>query len=171
LSKCDCGNKVNTNLKCGDSECQNFICPKCMVQTNTVPKCKKCARLKKNPAFNPSPKELILSFMVCSTSSIALSIGINAILNVINNVAPGIIVFYLLLLVPPLLGWAIGNIIERTSRYKKSLTLTLIAGFKCSSTTFNNFIWDFKLTFFTGLISLAITIYLSINKLSLRLSS
>ena len=120
MSKCDCGNKVNTNLKCGDSECQNFICPKCMVHTKTVPKCKKCAKLKKNPAFNPSPKELILSFTVCSTASITISIGINATLNIINNVAPGIIVFYLLLLVPPLLGWAIGNIIERTSRYKKS---------------------------------------------------
>ena len=141
MSKCDCGNKVNTNLKCGDSDCQNFICPKCMVHTKTVPKCKKCAKLKKNPAFNPSPKELILSFTVCSTASITISIGINATLNIINNVAPGIIVFYLLLLVPPLLGWAIGNIIERTSRYKKSLTLTLIAGLSCSSRTFNYFIW------------------------------
>ena len=27
VSKCDCGNKVNTNLKCGDADCQNFICP------------------------------------------------------------------------------------------------------------------------------------------------
>ena len=126
LNKCACGSKVNTNLKCGDAECQEFICPKCMIQTKTVPKCRKCAKLKKNPAFNPNPKELILSFMVCSTSSVALSIGINTALKIINNIAPGIIVFYLLLMVPPLLGWAIGNIIERTSKYKKSLNLNLI---------------------------------------------
>ena len=88
LNKCACGSKVNTNLKCGDADCQEFICPKCMIQTKTVPKCRKCAKLKKNPAFNPTPKELILSFVVCSTSSIALSIGINATLNIINNFAP-----------------------------------------------------------------------------------
>ena len=78
LNKCACGSKVNTNLKCGDADCQEFICPKCMIQTKTVPKCRKCAKLKKNPAFNPTPKELILSFVVCSISSIVLSIGINA---------------------------------------------------------------------------------------------
>ncbi len=163
LNKCACGSKVNTNLKCGDADCQEFICPKCMIQTKTVPKCRKCAKLKKNPAFNPTPKELILSFVVCSTSSIVLSIGINATLNIINNVAPGIIVFYLLLLVPPLLGWAIGNIIERTSKYKKSLTLTLIAGLSAAA---GHLIisFGFQVDFFYWLISLAITIYLSINK-------
>ena len=163
LNKCACGSKVNTNLKCGDADCQEFICPKCMIQTKTVPKCRKCAKLKKNPAFNPTPKELILSFVVCSISSIVLSIGINATLNIINNFAPGIIVFYLLLLVPPLLGWAIGYIIERTSIYKKSLTLTLIAGLSASA---GHLIisFGFQVDFFYWLISLAITIYLSINK-------
>ena len=149
LNKCACGSKVNTNLKCGDADCQEFICPKCMIQTKTVPKCRKCAILKKNPSF--------------SISSIVLSIGINATLNIINNFAPGIIVFYLLLLVPPLLGWAIGYIIERTSKYKKSLTLTLIAGLSAAA---GHLIisFGFQVDFFYWLISLAITIYLSINK-------
>ena len=108
-----------------------------------------CKIEKKNPAFNPTPKELILSFVVCSISSIVLSIGINATLNIINNFAPGIIVFYLLLLVPPLLGWAIGYIIERTSKYKKSLTLTLIAGLSASA---GHLIisFGFQVDFFTG---------------------
>ena len=166
INKCACGNKDGTNLKCGDAQCQEYICPKCMIQTKTVPKCKKCAKLKKNPAFNPSSKELILSFIFCSVSSISLSLGINTVLNIISNIAPGIIVFYLLLLVPPLFGWAIGNIIEKTSRYKKSVTLTLIAGLSAAA---GHLIisFGFQVDFFYWLISLAITIYLSINKVKI----
>ena len=158
-----CCAKLNTNLKCGDLDCQDFICPKCMVQTKTVPKCKKCAKLKMNPAFNPSKKELFLSFIVCMISSIVLGLGLNATLRVINEFAPRIIVFYALILIPPLLGWAIGNIIERTSKYKKSLTLTIIAGLSGSA---GHLIisFGFQVDFIYWIVSLAITIYLSINK-------
>ena len=158
-----CCAKLNTNLKCGDLDCQEFICPKCMVQTKTVPKCKKCAKLKMNPAFNPSKKELLLSFTVCMISSVALGLGLNATLRVINEFAPRIIVFYALILIPPLLGWAIGNIIERTSKYKKSLTLTIIAGLSAAA---GHLIisFGFQVDFIYWLVSLAITIYLSINK-------
>ena len=107
-----CCTKLNTNLKCGDLDCQEFICPKCMVQTKTVPKCKKCAKLKMNPAFNPSKKELFISFIVCMVSSIALGLGLNTTLRAIDEFAPRIVVFYAIILIPPLLGWAIGNIIE-----------------------------------------------------------
>ena len=158
-----CCTKLNTNLKCGDLDCQDFICPKCMVQTKTVPKCKKCAQLKINPAFNPSKKELFLSFIVCMFSSIALGLGLNATLRAIDEFAPRIVVFYAIILIPPLLGWAIGNIIERTSKYKKSLTLTIIAGLSAAA---GHLIISFgyQVDFIYWLVSLAITIYLSINK-------
>ena len=158
-----CCTKLNTNLKCGDLDCQEFICPKCMVQTKTVPKCKKCAKLKMNPAFNPSKKELFLSFIVCMFSSIALGLGLNATLRAIDEFAPRIVVFYAIILIPPLLGWAIGNIIERTSKYKKSLTLTIIAGLSAAA---GHLIisFGFQVDFIYWLVSLAITIYLSINK-------
>ena len=158
-----CCSKLNTNLKCGDLDCQDFICPKCMVQTKTVPKCKKCAKLKMNPAFNPSKKELFLSFIVCMFSSIALGLGLNATLRAIDEFAPRIVVFYAIILIPPLLGWAIGNIIERTSKYKKSLTLTVIAGLSAAA---GHLIisFGFQVDFIYWLVSLAITIYLSINK-------
>ena len=158
-----CCSKLNTNLKCGDLDCQDFICPKCMVQTKTVPKCKKCAQLKINPAFNPSKKELFLSFIVCMFSSIALGLGLNATLRAIDEFAPRIVVFYAIILIPPLLGWAIGNIIERTSKYKKSLTLTIIAGLSAAA---GHLIisFGFQVDFIYWLVSLAITIYLSINK-------
>ena len=158
-----CCTKLNTNLKCGDLDCQEFICPKCMVQTKTVPKCKKCAKLKMNPAFNPSKKELFISFIVCMFSSIALGLGLNTTLRVIDEFAPRIVVFYALILIPPLLGWAIGNIIERTSKYKKSLTLTVIAGLSAAA---GHLIisFGFQVDFIYWLVSLAITIYLSINK-------
>ena len=158
-----CCAKLNTNLKCGDLDCQEVICPKCMVQTKTVPKCKKCAKLKINPAFNPSKKELFLSFIVCMVSSVTLGLGLNATLRIINEFAPRIIVFYALILIPPLLGWAIGNIIERTSKYKKSLTLTIIAGLSAAA---GHLIisFGFQVDFIYWLVSLAITIYLSINK-------
>ena len=158
-----CCAKLNTNLKCGDLDCQDFICPKCMVQTKTVPKCKKCAQLKINPAFNPSKKELFLSFIVCMFSSIALGLGLNATLRAIDEFAPRIVVFYAIILIPPLLGWAIGNIIERTSKYKKSLTLTIIAGLSAAA---GHLIisFGFQVDFIYWLVSLAITIYLSINK-------
>ena len=164
MNICECGSKQNTNLKCGDSNCQNFICPKCMVQTKTVQKCKKCAKLKKNPAFTPTPKELILSFLICMVSSITLSGALNTILRILYDLAPGIIIFYLLILLPPLLGWAIGNIIERTSKYKKSLSLTLIAGLSASA---GHLIISFgfpQVDIIYWLVSLAITIYLAINK-------
>ena len=158
-----CCSKLNTNLKCGDLDCQKFICPKCMVQTKTVPKCKKCAKLKMNPAFNPSKKELFLSFIVYMDSSIALGLGLNAALRIINEFTPRVVIFYALILIPPLLGWAIGNIIERTSKYKKSLTLTIIAGLSAAA---GHLIisFGFQVDFIYWLVSLAITIYLSINK-------
>ena len=158
-----CCTKLNTNLKCGDLDCQEFICPKCMVQTKTVPKCKKCAKLKMNPAFNPSKKELFISFIVCMFSSIALGLGLNTTLRVIDEFAPRIVVVYAIILIPPLLGWAIGNIIERTSKYKKSLTLTIIAGLSAAA---GHLIisFGFQVDFIYWLVSLAITIYLSINK-------
>ena len=73
-NKCSCGKEISTFLKCGDIDCDNFICPNCMVQTKTVPKCKKCAKLKANPAFTPTPKDLILSFIVCMFISVSFAI-------------------------------------------------------------------------------------------------
>ena len=50
-----------------------------------------------NPAFNPSKKELFISFIVCMFSSIALGLGLNTTLRVIDEFAPRIVVFYALL--------------------------------------------------------------------------
>ena len=162
-NKCSCGKEISTFLKCGGKDCENFICPNCMIQTKTVPKCKKCAKLKVNPAFSPTPKDLILSFVVCMFISVSFAIVFRILVGILSNLIPSTIIYYLIILPVPILGWIIGNIIERTSKYKKSLTLTIIAGLSAAA---GHLIisFGFQVDFIYWLVSLAITIYLSINK-------
>ncbi|MBM01122.1 MAG: hypothetical protein CL762_00145 [Chloroflexi bacterium] len=164
--KCGCGKEISTFLKCGDKNCENFICPNCMIQTKTVPKCKECAKLKTNPAFNPTPKDLVLSFIVCMFISISFALIFRVIVEVLSNFIPSIIIYYLVILPVPILGWIIGNVIERTSGYKKSLTLVVIAGLSVAIGHLT--IWSgFSPDIITWLLSLVIGIYLSIIKVKI----
>ncbi|MFL2673914.1 MAG: hypothetical protein ACJ0G3_04450 [Dehalococcoidia bacterium] len=165
-NKCSCGKEISTFLKCGDINCDNFICPNCMVQTKTVPKCKKCAKLKANPAFTPTPKDLILSFIVCMFISVSFAIIFRLLVEILSNLIPSTIIYYLIILPVPILGWIIGNVIERTSGYKKSLTLVVIAGLSVAIGHLT--IWyGFSPDIITWLLSLVIGIYLSILKVKI----
>ncbi len=157
---CGCGSKIPTSLKCGGYQCDNFICPSCMIQTTTVPKCKKCAKLQVNPAFNPTTKDLVLSFISCTVFAIACAIGVRFIEKAILSFIPNSILPYFFLLSTPLLGWLIGLIIERTSKYKKNINLQLIAGFSVFCA--HLIIWNGFQIWWIPLLSLAIGIYLSI---------
>ena len=161
--KCYCGREVTTHLKCGGQNCENYICPKCMIQTKTVPKCKNCAKLQINPAFNPSIRELLMSFLVCNIFSVLYSYSFNIILILASPFISRSLSFYVIILPIPILGWIISFIIEKTSRYKKSNYLQLIAAF--SVLVGHTIIWsEFQISLIPWLLSLAIGIYLSILK-------
>jgi|TARA_B110000438_G_C15797044_1_gene643321 hypothetical protein len=154
---CDCGSKEITNLKCGGFDCDNFICINCMVQTNTVPKCKGCANLQINPAFNPTLRDILLSITGGLTLSILYSILITFVLN-FSNITGGFN-FYFLLLLTPFFGLIVSLAIEKISRYKKNIKLQIIAGL-CVFIT-HALIWSTSILTLPSLASLLIGIYIS----------
>ena len=157
---CDCGSKEDTNLKCGGFDCDNFICINCMVQTNTVPKCKGCAKLQINPAFNPTLRDILLSIMAGLILSILYSIFVTFLLGFSKIV--GGFNYYFLLLLTPFFGLIISFTIEKISRYKKNIKLQIIAGL-CVFIT-HILIWSISALTLPSLASLLIGIYISSSR-------
>ena len=157
---CDCGSKEATNLKCGGFDCNNFICINCMVQTNTVPKCKGCAKLQINPAFNPTLRDILLSITAGLILSILYSILVIFILRF--SKISGDFNFYFLLLLTPFFGLIISLAIEKISRYKKNIKLQIIAGL-CVFIT-HILIWSISALTLPSLASLLIGIYISSSR-------
>ena len=54
-------NKTSTDLQCSKTGCENYICPSCLEQTPVGARCPDCAQMKKNPLYDPSNKELVVS--------------------------------------------------------------------------------------------------------------
>ena len=158
---CDCGSKEDTNLKCGGFDCDNFICINCMVQTNTVPKCKGCAKLQINPAFNPTLRDILLSIMAGLILSILYSIFVTFLLGFSKIV--GGFNYYFLLLLTPFFGLIISFTIEKISRYKKNIKLQIIAGL-CVFIT-HILIWSISALTLPSIASLLIGIYISSSRI------
>ena len=158
---CDCGSKEDTNLKCGGFDCDDFICINCMVQTNTVPKCKGCAKLQINPAFNPTLRDILLSITAGLILSILYSILVTFILN-FSKITGGFN-YYFLLLLTPFFGLIISLTIEKISRYKKNIKLQIIAGL-CVFIA-HILIWSISALTLPSLASLLIGIYISSSRI------
>ena len=70
--KCAAHPEVDTNLACG--KCGIPICPKCLVQTPVGMRCRKCARLKRLPTFEITPRQYLKAVGVGLGCSLGLGI-------------------------------------------------------------------------------------------------
>ena len=117
--------------------------------------------MKKNPLYDPSNKELVIStfagILVSTLSGIIFSLIINFTGKII---LPG----FIILLIPlAAIGYLTGITIERTSKFKKSTSLQIIAGI---STLVGSIIYSNVFLFsIPGLIGLILGIYLAIYRI------
>ena len=126
LNFCPRDPKIETNLSCG--KCGEFICPKCLVQTPVGARCEDCARMKKNPAYDPSSGE--------TSRAVAAGIGTAAGIGLVLG-ALGVLAYkaggqnpYTIVAVVGLagMGWTAGEVVYRVSKFKKSRGLQYAAG-------------------------------------------
>ena len=82
--KCSFSNNTTTDLQCSKAGCENYICPSCLEHTPVGARCPKCARMKKNPLYDPSKKELVLSIFAGISVSILLGFGLSLLTNLLG---------------------------------------------------------------------------------------
>lgn len=126
LNYCPRNRGVETNLRCG--KCGEFICPRCLVQTPVGARCPDCARLKKNPAFDPSRQEVGVA--VAAGLAVAGAVGAITGAAVVGTYRAlgynGYLIVALLGLIGA--GWLVGETVYRVARYKRSRGLMYAAG-------------------------------------------
>lgn len=114
---------VETNLRCG--KCGQFICPRCLVQTPVGARCADCARVKKNPAFDPSNQEVLLASAAGAGVAVAAGIFLGAVVATLARVPYGYM--FGVLVGQAAAGWVVGETVHRVSRHKRSRGLSYVA--------------------------------------------
>lgn len=114
---------VETNLRCG--KCGQFICPRCLVQTPVGARCPDCARMKRNPAFDPSNQDLLLAAGAGLGVAIAAGVLLGAVIVTMVRVPYGY--QFAVLAGQAAAGWAVGETVYRVSRHKRSRGLSYVA--------------------------------------------
>lgn len=116
--KCATHPDVETSLTCG--KCGIPICPKCMVQTPVGARCVPCAKLAKVPTYRVTRWHYLRA------------VGIGLVTAIVCGIAWGFIAkltfFYLNLLLAPLAGYAISEVISLSVNRKRGTGLAVIAG-------------------------------------------
>ena len=120
---CPRNSGVETNLRCG--KCGQFICPRCLVQTPVGARCPDCASVKKNPAFDPSNRDMLLAAGASVGVAVAAGIFLGAVVATLARVPYGYM--FGVLVGQAAAGWAVGETVYRVSRYKRSRGLTYVA--------------------------------------------
>ena len=160
LKICSFCDKTSTELQCSKTGCENYICPSCLEQTPVGARCPDCAQMKKNPLYDPSIKELVVSAFAGILVSTLSGIIFSLIINIVGKIIlPG----FILLIIPlGAIGYLTGLTIERTSKFKKSTSLQIIAGISVlvGSIIYSN-VFLFSIP---GLIGLILGVYLALYR-------
>lgn len=109
--------KIETNLRCG--KCDEFICPKCVVQTPVGSRCPDCAKLTRLPTFQVSAIDHLKAMGIGLGLAIVLGLGWGMTVPIARGYS------YLLAL---LAGYIIGELISRGVKKKRGIGLQIIAG-------------------------------------------
>jgi len=114
--RCATHPEVETSLRCG--RCGRLICPKCLVQTPVGARCPDCARMKRLPTYEVSPRQ----YLIASGAGLGVAI--------VTGFAWAFIPLsgYFSLLIALVVGYAIGEVISRSVNRKRSLGLQVIGG-------------------------------------------
>ena len=162
--KCSFCKKSTTNLQCSKTGCENYICPSCLEQTPVGARCPKCAKMKKNPLYDPSKKELVISTFAGISVSIFLGVILSLFTNLLGKILP---LRFIILIIPVIIGYLIGITIERTSKFKKSNSLQIIAGFSVliGFVVYNNTLINYlQINSISSIVGLLLGLYIAISK-------
>jgi len=117
--KCTYHPDVETNLRCG--KCGKPICPKDMVQTPVGARCPECARLYKLPTYQVSAKYY--------ARAVGAGFGAALVLGFLWGVVIwSLPFFYFNLLLAPIAGYAISEVVGLATNRKRGLGLAVITG-------------------------------------------
>jgi len=109
---------VETNLGCG--KCGKPICPKCLVQTPVGARCPECAKLYKLPTYRVSTKY----YLMAAGTALGMAIVCGIAWGVIAWKTP----FSLNLLLAPVAGYAIGEVVSLSVNRKRGTGLAIVGG-------------------------------------------
>ena len=114
--RCATHPEVETNLRCG--RCGRLICPKCLVQTPVGARCPDCAKLKRLPTYQLSPRQ----YLIASGAGLGVAI--------LTGFAWAFIPLggYFSVLIALGVGYAIGEVISRSVNRKRGRGLQVIGG-------------------------------------------
>jgi hypothetical protein len=164
--------EVETNLRCG--KCGSFICPRCLVQTPVGARCPDCAKLKKNPAFDPSRTDMGSAVLASWGSGVAIGAAFGALAYALARSLPGLGVQGIEIIVLAGLGgcgWAVGEVTYRAAKFKRSRGLVWVAAtgafvvYAAALTVASQLgLWNGVFLRLFGLIGLAIGIYAAIGR-------
>ena len=116
VMRCATHPEVETGLTCG--RCGTPICPRCLVQTPVGARCRDCARMRRQPAFEVSP------FQYAQAAATAAAVAL--VLGFLWSALP--LRGYGTFLVTAAVGYIAGEAVSRVVRRKRSLGLKAIAG-------------------------------------------
>jgi len=159
--KCTHHPEVETNLGCG--KCGRPICPKCMVQTPVGARCPDCARLYKLPTYSVSIQHYL--------KAIGTGLGLAVVFGLIWGVIAGEVPFlYINLLLAPVIGYAIGELVSLVVNRKRSTGLAVVSGISVVvsylvAVLANLFLpWGLHFTFL-DLLGIALGVFVAVNRL------
>jgi MFS family permease len=118
--KCVCGSGIETNLRCG--KCDKPICRRCLVQTPVGARCSECARVHKLPIYNVSAAYYLRAVAVALVAAVITGL----LWGLVSLVVAMIIPISLNLLLAPLAGYAIGEVVSRAVNRKRGTGLVVI---------------------------------------------
>lgn len=114
--RCATHPEVETSLRCG--RCGRLICPKCLVQTPVGARCPDCAKLKRLPTYEISPRQ----YLIASGAGLGVAIATGFAWAFIPLSG------YFSLLIALGVGYAIGEVISRSVNRKRGRGLQVIGG-------------------------------------------
>ncbi len=117
--KCSYHPDVETALRCG--KCGKPICPREMVQTPVGARCPECARLYKLPTYQVSLKH----YLKAVGAGLGMALLCGFFWGVVISSIP---FFYLNLLLAPLTGYGIAEVVGLSTNRKRGMGLAIIVG-------------------------------------------
>ena len=113
--RCATHPEVETYLRCG--RCGTPICPRCLIQTPVGARCKACARLRRSPIYEVSPRFLVRGGLAALLGAFAGSM----LLLFLFGGRFGLGLFSLL--IGALFGYVVSELVSRAVNRKRGATL------------------------------------------------
>lgn len=114
--RCATHTRIETNLRC-----VKLICPKCLKQTLVGARCADCAQLSRLPTYYVPTQY----YLRAAGIGLGMAIACGIIWGLVEWMTPRI---SLDLLISPIVGYAIGEVVSLSVNRKRSIGLVIIGG-------------------------------------------